>query len=127
MFLPGLNESVTQFHAVNYSKLLLQNAGFKELKERDDWRIKEGESYYLTRNNSTIVAFRVASSHKQNKDSLFKIIGCHTDSPVLKVAPGSALRDRHGFNQINVQTYGGGLWHTWFDRDLTLAGKVIVA
>ena len=127
MFLPGLNESVTQFHAVNYSKLLLQNAGFKELKERDDWKIKEGESYYLTRNNSTIVAFRVASSDKQNKDSLFKIIGCHTDSPVLKVAPVSALRDRHGFNQINVQTYGGGLWHTWFDRDLTLAGKVVVA
>ena len=96
-------------------------AGFQELKERDDWDIKAGKGYYLTRNNSTIVAFKV------NDGNMFKIIGCHTDSPVLKVAPFSALKDRHGFNQLNVQTYGGGLWHTWFDRDLSLAGKVIVA
>ena len=76
----------------------------------------------MTRNNSTIVGFRLAGG----APSLYKVIGCHTDSPVLKLAPNSALRDRNGFNQLNVQTYGGGLWHTWFDRDLTLAGKVIV-
>ena len=58
---------------------------------------------------------------------MYKVIGCHTDSPVLKLAPVSHLKDRHGFNQLNVQTYGGGLWHTWFDRDLTLAGKIIIS
>jgi aspartyl aminopeptidase len=57
---------------------------------------------------------------------MFKIIGCHTDSPVLKLAPVSKTGDRAGFQQLTVQLYGGGLWHTWFDRDLTLAGKIIV-
>jgi aspartyl aminopeptidase len=57
---------------------------------------------------------------------MFKIVGCHTDSPVLKLAPVSKTGDRAGFQQLGVQLYGGGLWHTWFDRDLTLAGKVII-
>lgn len=57
---------------------------------------------------------------------MFKIIGCHTDSPVLKLAPVSKAADRAGFQQLGVQLYGGGLWHTWFDRDLTLAGKIII-
>lgn len=124
VFLPGLNASVTQFHAVNYAKKRLQAAGYQELKERDDWTLQGGQGYYLTRNNSTIVGFKVSGN--VGTPSLYKVIGCHTDSPVLKLAPNSALRDRNGFNQLNVQTYGGGLWHTWFDRDLTLAGKVIV-
>lgn len=59
VFLPGLNESVTQFHAVNHSKKRLAEAGFQELKERDEWNIKAGQGYFLTRNNSTIVAFNV--------------------------------------------------------------------
>lgn len=56
----------------------------------------------------------------------FKIIGTHTDSPVLKLAPQSKMDGRLDFTQAAVQTYGGGLWHTWFDRPLSLAGKVIV-
>jgi aspartyl aminopeptidase len=53
------------------------------------------------------------------------MIGCHTDSPVLKIAPNSKV-DKFGYRQLNIMTYGGGLWRTWFDRDLSLAGKVIV-
>jgi aspartyl aminopeptidase len=53
------------------------------------------------------------------------MVGCHTDSPVFKIAPVSKV-EKGGYRQINVMTYGGGLWRTWFDRDLTLAGKVIV-
>lgn len=56
----------------------------------------------------------------------FKIVGCHTDSPVLKLAPYSKQENKVGFQQLNMQCYGGGLWRTWFDRDLGLAGKVIV-
>eukprot|EP01010_Urceolus_cornutus_P003994 NODE_597_length_1510_cov_408.447639_g446_i0.p1 GENE.NODE_597_length_1510_cov_408.447639_g446_i0~~NODE_597_length_1510_cov_408.447639_g446_i0.p1 ORF type:complete len:160 (+),score=12.01 NODE_597_length_1510_cov_408.447639_g446_i0:315-794(+) len=54
------------------------------------------------------------------------MLGCHTDSPCFKIAPVSKLEGKCGFTQLTVQTYGGGLWDTWFDRDLILAGKVIV-
>jgi aspartyl aminopeptidase len=73
-----------------------------------------------------LVAFIIGAKAAQEGVSLFKIVGCHTDSPVLKLAPVTKMADRSGFNQVAVQLYGGGLWHTWFDRDLTLAGKVIV-
>jgi len=52
-------------------------------------------------------------------------VGCHTDSPVLKIAPFSKLQ-ACGYNQLNVMLYGGGLWRTWYDRDLMIAGKVII-
>lgn len=128
-FLKGLNKSVTQFHAVNHcKKKLLESGQFEELRERDEWKLESGRGYIVTRNNSTIVAFKIAEGQeKKGLPSKYKVIGCHTDSPVLKLAPNSAIRDKQGFNQLNVQTYGGGLWHTWFDRDLTLAGKVILA
>ena len=57
---------------------------------------------------------------------MFKIVGCHTDSPVLKLAPNAKIDNKFGFQQMNMQCYGGGLWRTWFDRDLGLAGRVIV-
>jgi aspartyl aminopeptidase len=84
-----------------------------------------GNSYYFTRNKSTIVAFTLGQKVNEGVEN-FKIVGCHTDSPVLKLAPHSKQENKCGFQQMNIQCYGGGLWRTWFDRDLGLAGKVII-
>ena len=122
--LVGLNASPSHFHAVNYCKSLLSNNNFVEIKETDQWSLEKGKGYYFTRNGSTICAFLTGGKCGDEPVKNFKIIGCHTDSPVLKVAPRSKI-EKFGYNQINVMTYGGGLWRTWFDRDLSLAGKVI--
>lgn len=103
----------------------LAQGGFEEIKEIEKWTLQPGKAYFYTRNKTTIIAFTLGNKVQEGVD-LFKIIGCHTDSPVLKLAPVSKVENKFGFQQMNIQTYGGGLWRTWFDRDLGLAGRVIV-
>ena len=110
---------------MNYAKTVLANAGFNLIKETEPWNLEAGKGYYFTRNNTTLCAFLAGPKCGTRPIDHFKIVGCHTDSPCLKIAPRSK-RVSQGLNQINVTTYGGGLWRTWFDRDLSLAGKVIV-
>ncbi|KAK3163112.1 hypothetical protein QOZ80_1BG0097810 [Eleusine coracana subsp. coracana] len=118
-----LNESWTQFHATAEAKRQLLAAGFKLLSENDDWDLQPGGRYFFTRNMSCLVAFAVGEKYRVGNG--FNIIAAHTDSPCLKLKPRSASF-KSGHQMVNVQTYGGGLWHTWFDRDLTLAGRVIL-
>ncbi|KAI9737143.1 MAG: hypothetical protein M1834_000736 [Cirrosporium novae-zelandiae] len=124
-FISFVNASPTPFHAVNSAKERLVKAGFKEIKERDSWSSTcgPGGKYYLTRNGSSIVAFAIGKKWKSGNP--ISMIGAHTDSPTLRIKPVSK-RQSDGFIQVGVETYGGGLWHTWFDRDLAVAGRVMV-
>ncbi|KAL9113442.1 MAG: hypothetical protein Q9227_002483 [Pyrenula ochraceoflavens] len=124
-FIDFLNNSPSPFHAVDSAATKLKKAGFKHLKERDSWAsaCEPGGKYYLTRNGSTIVAFAIGKRWKPGNP--IAMVGTHTDSPVLRLKPVSK-KQGEGFLQVGVETYGGGLWHTWFDRDLGLAGRAMV-
>ncbi len=116
-----LDDSPTPFHAVVTMKQNLQSAGYQELNEQDEWVISEGGRYFVTRNDSSIIAFTAPSLDFAHQG--FRMIGAHTDSPCLKLKPNAHV-ERFGHHQLGVEVYGGVLLHTWLDRDLSVAGRV---
>ena len=130
-----LNKSWTAFHATKNAEELLKKAGFVKLDEDKSWSssssnsnsnppLKPNGKYYVVRNQSCIVAFCLGGEYVPGDG--FHIIAAHTDSPCPKLKPVSKRKERAGCIGVGVQPYGGGLWHTWFDRDLSVAGRVLL-
>lgn len=114
-----LDESPTPFHATQSMKSALLDAGFEAIQMAESWQLKPGGRYVVCQNDSSLIAFTLGAS----LSSGFAMVGAHTDSPCLKLKP-NAVYTQKGYIQLGVETYGGVLQSTWFDRDLSLAGRV---
>jgi aspartyl aminopeptidase len=120
-FLTFVNASPSPYHAVEEASKRLKASGFEKITEDNPWKLLRSGKYFFTRNRTTLLAFVIGGKFTSGNGA--RVIGAHTDSPVLRVKPRS-VASSSGFLQVGVETYGGGLWHTWFDRDLGLAGSV---
>lgn len=116
-----INASPSPFHATSQMAALLEQENFTALKESDDWQLRAGGRYYVIRNSSSIVAFIVGEENLL--ETGIRMVGAHTDSPCLRVKPQPELTTKR-YNQLGVEVYGGVLLNPWFDRDLSLAGRV---
>lgn len=116
-----LQSSPTPFHATDSMRQALLEKGFVELFEQDNWSIEAGGKYFVTRNESSLIAF--TTPQLDVSQTGWRMIGAHTDSPCLKLKPNAHVK-RHGYHQLGVEVYGGVLLHTWLDRDLSIAGRV---
>lgn len=117
-----LADAPTPFHAVYEMRGWLQQAGYIELEEQNIWNIHPGGRYFVVRNESSIIAWNMPAN-SELVDSGMRMVGAHTDSPCLKVKPNPETV-RQGCLRLGVEVYGGALLNPWFDRDLSLAGRV---
>ena len=117
-----LNHSPTPFHAVSTMSEMLAKAGFSALSETEEWALQAGGRYFVTRNGSSIIAFTLGT--ESIAETGIRMAGAHTDSPCLMVKPQPELLKNQYF-QLGVEVYGGALLNPWFDRDLSIAGRLV--
>lgn len=117
-----IDNSPTCFHAVNTAEKILDLAGYVKLSEGCGWKLEEGKGYYVTRNLSSIIAFRMP----QNKDfSGYMITASHTDSPCFKLKEDPELAEKY-YVKLSCEQYGSFIYSSWLDRPLSVAGRAIV-
>ena len=116
-----LQTSPTPFHATATLARRLEAEGFQRLDERSPWYVEPGGRYYVTRNDSSLIAVRIGRQPALQHG--LRMIGAHTDSPCLRIKPQPEL-SRSGYWQLGVEVYGGALLSPWFDRDLSIAGRI---
>lgn len=117
-----IENSPTCFHAVQAMTDILSAEGFTELKENQKWHIGNGGRYFVTRNGSSLIAFTVPVQEMKG----MHIIASHSDSPSFKIKENPELESEGHYIRLNVEGYGGMIRAPWFDRPLSVAGRVIV-
>jgi len=117
-----IKKSPSPFHAIEEARTCLLKAGFQELKEADNWDINLGGSYFVVRNDSALMAFRVPERSFKG----FHIVASHSDSPSFKLKEKPELTNAQAVTKLNVEKYGGMIMSSWLDRPLSIAGRVYV-
>ncbi len=117
-----LASSPTPYHAVACIEDVLRLNGFIQLQENLQWQLKKGFAYFVTRENSATIAFTLGNDEEY--EGGFRILAAHTDSPCLQIKPRPDIKTGT-YHQLGVEVYGGCLLSSWFDRDLSLAGRAV--
>lgn len=115
--------SVSVFHAVSAMREQLLKQSYLELFEEEPWNVEKGGNYFVVRNGSSIIAFSIG---KKLENYHFQIAASHSDSPTFKVKEHAEIAGKGEYLQLNTEGYGGMLAATWFDRPLSIAGRVLV-
>jgi aspartyl aminopeptidase len=118
-----IDDSPTPWHATASAASWLAQAGFEPLDERDDWALESGKGYYVIRDESSLIAWRMGTRSAVHAG--FRVIGAHTDSPGLRLKP-NAEHAQQEWLRLGVEVYGGPILATFVDRDLSLAGRVVI-
>jgi len=123
-FCDFLTNNPTVFHCVDAVKTQLKDAGWKELSERDAWKIEPSGKYFVERNGSALMAFSVGGQYKAGNGAA--ILAGHVDALTAKLKPVSQVPNKAGYIQLGVAPYAGAPNNTWWDRDLGIGGRVLV-
>lgn len=118
-----MDSSVCNFYAVATLREMLDEAGFTMLNPQDRWCLEWGGKYYVTKNDSAIFAFIVGDGAPSDG---FRIIAAHSDSPGFRIKPNPEMLSDGGIVKLNTEVYGGPILYTWFDRPLSIAGRVLL-
>ncbi|AOR24603.1 M18 family aminopeptidase [Clostridium taeniosporum] len=117
-----INNSKSAFHGAHEVKSILDKEGFIEIKECDKWNLKHGGKYYVMKNESAIIGFEIGNGDIAEEG--FRLIGAHTDSPGFRIKPHAEITVENHYVKLNTEVYGGPILSTWFDRPLSVAGRV---
>lgn len=118
-----IEKSPSMFHSIHTIRMALENAGFIYMPESKEWKVETGKQYYTIRNHSSVIAFKVPV---QLGDYHFQICASHSDSPTYKVKSVPELEGPYEYLRLDVEAYGGMIDSSWFDRPLSVAGRVLV-
>ena len=117
-----LYDSPSACHGVKATKKILDENGFIEIKETDKWDLQAKGKYYVIKNDSALIAFEVGTGDIE--EAGLRLIGAHTDVPGFRIKPNPQMISEGKYVKLNTEVYGGPILHTWFDRPLSIAGKV---
>jgi aspartyl aminopeptidase len=119
-----IHNSPSPFHVVKEAEEILIRSGFKKLELSESWNLEKEGKYYVTSNSSSLIAFVVGKGNLEEHG--FKLIGAHTDSPTFRIKPNPEIVVENKYLKLNTEVYGGPILSTWFDRPLSIAGRVAV-
>lgn len=123
--LDWLDESTSNFLVARTIIRELRDRGFREIKQNEEWDIKPGGKYFMVKNGSAVFAFTTGKGLSSFKNGN-RLIAAHCDSPCLRLKPNPEIYGDGGVVSLNVEKYGGGILYTWFDRPLSMSGRITV-